>query len=317
MKEHGYEHGYETTALVMALVIMKLHTIHKGDDAYPGRLDKLSDAPSQLRVWGQLAEQPLVALVGTRKADARMIRFTRELAAELASNGIGVVSGGALGIDTAAHEGVLGAGGKTIAVLGSGFENIFPKKNKALFSRIAKTGAVISEFPDHTPPARWTFPKRNRLVAAMASAVVVVQAPQRSGSMITARIAKEIGVPVGAVPGMPTDPLASGCHRLIRGGAALISGVSDAIDLMGCDSYCPQLDLPGTVKQVMESTEKAPQGLSSSEQQIWNQLSLEATHIDDIALRANMPMRVVSSMVLNMELSGLIEDLGGRRFVRK
>ena len=296
---------------------MEIRTIGKDDDEYPHRLEKLGDAPSTLRVWGKLIPVPLVALVGTRKADSRMLRFTTELATELVTRDIGVISGGALGIDTAAHEGALKGGGVTIAVLGSGMSQLFPKKNNELFQKISTSGAVISEFPDCTPPSRWTFPKRNRLVAAMATAVIVIQAPLRSGAMITARISREIGVPLGAVPGAPTDPLATGCHQLIRGGAALISSAAEVIDLIGSDTYCQQLDLPQAVKQVMESTDKAPPRLSSSEQQIWNQLSQEATHIDDIALQTQLPMQVVSEIVLNMELSGLIEDLGGRRFVRK
>ncbi|MBN2718736.1 MAG: DNA-processing protein DprA [Deltaproteobacteria bacterium] len=296
---------------------MHIRTIGKNNEEYPVRLNKLSDAPSELRVNGRLSDIPLVALVGTRNADARTMRYTAELAADLASRDIGIISGGALGIDTAAHEGALSVDGITVAVLGSGFDCIFPKKNEDLFQKIAQTGAVISEFPDYTPPSRWTFPKRNRLVAAMAMAVVVIQAPMRSGAMITARIAREIGVPVGAVPGVPTDPLAQGCNQLIKGGATLISNAGDTIKLMDCDSYCQQLDLPGTAKQVMESTEKTPPRLSSSEQRIWNQLGQEATHIDDIAVSADMPMRVVNAIILNLELSGLIEDLGGRRFVRK
>ncbi|MBN2527017.1 MAG: DNA-processing protein DprA [Deltaproteobacteria bacterium] len=296
---------------------MLIRTVDKNSLEYPRRLDKLPDAPPALRVVGRIPDMPLVALVGTRNADTRMNRFATELASGLVSRRIGVISGGALGIDSAAHEGALAANGSTVAVLGSGFEHIFPQKNKKLFEQIAASGAVISEFPDRTPPARWTFPKRNRLVAAMAGAVVVVQAPIRSGSMITARISKEIGVPLGAVPGAPTDHLAMGCNQLIRNGAALISCVDDIVDLLGCDTYCQQLDLPGTVKQVMQSTEKAPLGLSSTEQRIWDQLSLDATHIDDIALGTKMPMQVVNAAVLSMELSGLIEDLGGRRFVRK
>ena len=297
---------------------MEIRTVCRHSLEYPGRLEKLGDPPKELRVCGHLTDVPLVAIVGTRHPDNRMIRFTAELASQLAARQIGILSGGALGIDTAAHRGALDAGGITVAVLGSGFDFIFPEKNRSLFMEIEKNdGAVISEFPDHTPPARWTFPKRNRLVAAMASAVVVVQAPGRSGSMITARISKEIGVPLGAVPGAPTDSLSAGCNQLIRGGATLISNADDVINLLGCDTYCQQLDLPGTVKQGMESTEKMPLGLSSEETRIWNLLTHDAIHIDDIALETKLPMRVVSAAVLNMELFGLIEDSGGKRFIRK
>ncbi|MBN2673135.1 MAG: DNA-processing protein DprA [Deltaproteobacteria bacterium] len=296
--------------------IMDVYTLKKSEPFFPDRWRKLSDAPSEIRVWGNLPVCSLVAIVGTRNADARMMRFTEDLCSNLVRHDFGIVSGGALGIDTAAHRGALEGGGRTIAVLGSGFEHIFPQKNRGLFEKIAENGAVISELPDCTPPTKWTFPRRNRLVAAMASAVVVVQAPIRSGSMITARIAKEIGVPVGAVPGGPTEYLASGCNQLIRGGATLVTGAEDVLKMTESDSYCQQLDLPGTVKQVMESTKKAPAGLSSVEQRIWDQLSLDSIHIDDIALRTKLPVHEVNAAVLNLELSGLIEDLGGRRFVR-
>jgi DNA processing protein len=297
---------------------MEIRSVSRHSSEYPGRFEKLSDPPSVLRVRGQMADVPLVAIVGTRHPEKRMVRFAAELASQLATRHIGIVSGGALGIDTAAHRGALDAGGVTVAVLGSGFEFIFPEKNRTLFEEIAKNGgAVVSEFPDHTPPARWTFPKRNRLVAAMAGAVVVVQAPLRSGSMITARISKGIGVPLGAIPGAPTDHLSTGCNRLIQGGARLISNVDDVIDLIDCDTYCQQLDLPGTVKQVMESTEKTPPGLSSEETRIWEVLTHDAIHIDDLALQTKLPMSAVSAAVLNMELFGLIEDSGGRRFIRK
>lgn len=299
-----------------ACLIMDIYNINKSTEPYPHRLCKLSDAPRSLNVWGKIPEVSLVAIVGTRNADPRMMRFTAELSMRLARMNIGVISGGALGIDTAAHRGSLDGGGRTIAVLGSGFDFIFPQKNKNLFDEISRSGAIISEFPNSTPPTRWTFPKRNRLVAAMAQAVVVVQAPVRSGAMITARIAREIGVPVGAVPGAPMDELSAGCNQLIRNGAALIATPEDVLKTMECDSYCQQLDLPVTVKQVMESTEKAPCGLSASEQRIWDQLNLDSTHIDDIALRTKLPMHEVNAAVLNLELSGLIEDLGGRRFVR-
>ena len=152
---------------------------------------------------GQIAAGPSVAIVGARKAEPWAKRFAHGLARDLSRQGIAVVSGGALGIDTEAHMGALESGGITMAVIGSGFDHISPVSNREMFKDISAHGAVISEFAHPVPPTKWTFPKRNRIVAALSDALVVVQAGEKSGALITAGMAQKIGVPTGAVPGSP------------------------------------------------------------------------------------------------------------------
>jgi DNA processing protein len=186
-------------------------TVVRGAPGYPATLEDLPDPPA--RLWlrapadaARLAaclRPPLVAVVGARRATAAGTAFTRRLAADLAAAGVGVVSGLALGIDAAAHEGALEGRGRTLAVLGCGVDRTYPRANSGLADRIATDGAVVSEYEPGTPPAPWRFPARNRIVAALASATVVVEASGRSGALITAAVALELGRDVLAVPGSP------------------------------------------------------------------------------------------------------------------
>jgi DNA processing protein len=186
--------------------------LRPGEPGYPAGVAQLSDAPT-LYVRGTLPARPAVAIVGSRAASREGRDTAVALAAALVRAGRGVVSGGAIGIDTAAHKGALEAGGGTVAVLGSGLDDPYPPQNHELLDRIARAGALVSPFSPRTPPRRWHFPRRNRVIAALGTAVVVVEASLRSGSLITARVGFELGRAVFAVPGTP------GCHRLIVEGA--------------------------------------------------------------------------------------------------
>ena len=208
-----------------------------GASGYPGRLARIFDPPFGLFGMGAVvpamaraAEGPAVAIVGSRRPSGAGRRLAHDLAAGLAERGAVVVSGLARGIDTAAHEGALEGGGITIGVLGSSVDHMHPRRNQALAHRMMATGAVISEYWPDTTPAPWRFPARNRIVAGLADAVVVVEAAARSGALITADFAMEHGTPVLAVPGWPGAEMSAGCNALIRAGAALCECVDDVIN---------------------------------------------------------------------------------------
>lgn len=205
----------------------RCHTVGRTDAAYPCRLRRLADPPEQLHVWGHLPRDArMVAIVGTRAARRRSSDLAHELGGCAARVGLGVVSGGAIGVDAAAHRGALEAGGTTVAILGSGLGQLYPERNAELFRHIACSGAVVSSFPAETPPRRWQFPWRNRLVAALSELVVVVEAPRRSGALNTARHAREMGIPVLAAP------CGAGALGLLRGGAGLVGGCDDLVRVL-------------------------------------------------------------------------------------
>jgi DNA processing protein len=295
-----------------------IKTVSRGKEGYPLCLEKLSSPPQMLRIAGELGAGPNVAIVGSRKADNSSIRFTFSLAKDLAATGIRIVSGGASGIDTAAHKGALDAGGLTTAIIGSGFDFLYPEENNTLFEKIAETGALVSEFDDRQPPTKWTFPKRNRIVAALSDAVIVVQAGERSGALITARVATEIGVPLGAVPSSPQDLKNRGTLNLLRRGAALVEDVNDVLQLISSVHSKAQLPLPGmNVAKLKHSNDgKAPSTLSETENKVLNFLSTEPLHIDEISAGLGLLPGETGAVILALELQGLIEDRGGRHFVR-
>jgi DNA processing protein len=215
---------------------IRLVGLDHGD--YPAPLREIYDPPLVLYVRGDLAgsaARPAVAVVGARRASARGLELTRALARDLAAAGVVIVSGLARGIDTAAHRGALEGGGRTLAVQGRGLDAVYPPDNTPLARKIEESGALISEFAIGTTPVPENFPKRNRIIAGLSDAVVVVEAEARSGSLITARIALDEGRDVLAVPGHPNDPLAQGTNQLLRDGAALVRDASDVAAEIGVE----------------------------------------------------------------------------------
>ncbi len=212
------------------------------DEGYPRLLKEINDPPIGLyRKGGYLFEQPCVAVVGSRRTTLYGQATAKKLAGELARLGFCVVSGLARGIDTAAHEGALAAGGKTAAVLGCGLDIVYPPENLDLYRRIAETGAVLSEFPFGRKADKQTFPMRNRVVTGICEAVVVVESDVSGGAMITARFAGEQGRLIFAVPGRIDQPTSAGCHQLIRDGATLLTSVDDILnELSYLDGLRPQ-----------------------------------------------------------------------------
>ena len=293
--------------------------MRRGDPAYPQRLARLSDPPPVLHVRGALPCPwgPAVAVVGSREAEPSARRHAAEIAASLAAAGVIVVSGGARGIDTAAHEGALEGGGTTVAFLGSGLDRAYPPSNRELFARMAaEGGAVASELEPETPPSRWTFPRRNRLIAASSDLVLVVQAPARSGALITAELARRVGVPVAAAPGPAGCARNRGNNGLIRGGAALVESASDVLEQLKLRAPFLQLDLPEPPRRGKETPATAPAGLGQDEISVLRRLGREPVHIDAIAVSTGIGAARAQAALLALELAGLVEDRGGKQFAR-
>ncbi len=282
------------------------------DDAYPANLKAIHDPPLVLYVKGKVEENDRLALamVGARRCSYYGRKQAERLAGQLARLGITVVSGMARGIDTCCHQGALGAGGRTIAVLGNGLASIYPPENEKLFDQIVACGAVISELPLEAPPLAQHFPRRNRLISGLSLGALVVEASARSGSLITARWALEQGKEVFAVPGKIDSPHSKGCHRLIKDGAKLVEDVNDILDELG--------ELGQMLKT--ESTEEVEAGpelpLNPEEKQVFRLLSTDPKHIDDIAAETGYASAKVSSILVSLELKKIVTQLPGNQFVR-
>ena len=257
-----------------------------------------------------------MGIVGTRKPDPWAARWTRSLARELVMRGITVVSGGALGIDTEAHQGALEGCGRTITVLGSGMDHLAPASNRALFYEVAGAGALITEFDDDVPPNKWTYPRRNRIVAGRSDAVVVVQAAERSGSLITARLAQKFQIPLGVVPGNGGDSKSRGSNDLIKQGARLVESVDDVLALMGQSMEQIQLSLPVMQTPDENPSSRAPVDLPGDEQTVFDLLADRTMHIDDRAVAVQMEGGQGSAALVSLEVAGGSGDRGGKCFAR-
>lgn len=281
------------------------------DAEYPALLREIEDPPLVLYVRGETSIDPAraIAVVGTRRSTRYGSLVAARLASQLAMKGITVVSGLAAGTDAAAHQGVLDVGGRTIAVMGCGVDRVYPRRNQALYDGIVETGTVISEYPLGTRPAKWTFPQRNRIISGLTRGVLVVQAPERSGALITARLALEQGRDVFAVPGNITNRTSAGTNRLIRDGAKLVMTVDDILE-----EYPDLLRLKGSAG---EDTEAEEPKLGEREQCVYDMISLEPVHVDDIIGRADLSPTEASHILLLLQLEGLIEEVEGGRYIRK
>ena len=304
----------------------RIRIITKEDACYPAPLRESYDPPLCLYVWGEvLAEDNhAIAMVGSRRTTHYGRDTAHQFGSQLAQLGYTVISGLARGIDTYSHEGALAGGGRTIAVIGSGLTKMYPPENMALAERIADgRGAVVSEFPLNKAPDKKTFPMRNRIVAAWSSGVLVVEAPTRSGSLITANIANDIGRPIYAVPGSIQQPLAAGCHQLIREGATLVTEASQIHhDLQetrssGFVPFQPEL----TAQQVDTPKLSTPQPpspkLPIEQDTILQSLQNEALLLDEVAEQTQLPIATVSASLLALELLGLITKLPGARYAQR
>lgn len=275
------------------------------DADYPRRLFEIGGAPTLLYLRGQLpAWDPALAVVGSRRATRNGLKAAEELSAAAASAGLLVVSGLARGIDTAAHQGALRGGGPTVAVLGCGVDCPYPPENRALAERIADNGCLLSEFPLGTQPLADHFPRRNRIISGLSRGVLVVEAANRSGSLITARYALDQGREVMAVPGPIAVASCSGSNGLIKQGAALVDSLDDLLATLGLEAGCAV-----TRSGQAPTAPRCP--LTPREAQLYELLSLGPRQLDEITADLELTAAEVSAMVLGLELKGLLTQLPG------
>jgi len=285
--------------------------ITMSDSEYPPLLLQIPDPPPFLYVYGSLHTSPgCIAVVGSRNATSYGVSTTIRLCSDLASRKMIVVSGMAMGIDTAAHEGALRGGGKTIAVLGSGFERVYPAQNLKLFHKIADNGAVITEFPLNAEPNAHHFPLRNRVISGICLGTVIVEATKKSGSLITARLSAEQNREVFAVPGSIQSFKSTGTHTLIKQGAKLVEHAQDIIE-----ELVPLINLD-IEKGDISCNEVKPKNsdLSKEESMVFNTLGPYPVHIDELARKLSLEPGKISSTLLKLELKGVIRQSPGNYF---
>jgi len=286
----------------------------QSDEEYPPLLREIYDPPIVLYVKGGLTakDKNSVAMVGSRQTTHYGIETARKLAYQLAYVGVTVVSGGARGIDTASHQGALSTKGRTVCVLGTGINIVFPPENKELFERIAENGAVITQFPFNRNGDKQSFAIRNRIVAGMTLGAVVVEADLHSGALITANFATEYGRQVFAVPGRIDSPRSKGCHDLIKKGAKLCEGAEDILSEF--EYLFPSSNKPPSPGEtgVLPALE-----LSENEQKVLDTLrSEDETSIDEIIRKSGLPASAVSVALLSLEMKRVVKQLPGKLFVR-
>jgi DNA processing protein len=308
-----WEQGVDLSAELKRIQDFGCHVLTQTDESYPELLRQIYDPPVVLYVKGTLTakDRNAVALVGSRMTTAYGTETARRLAYQLAYVGVTVVSGGARGIDTAAHQGALNAKGRTVAVLGTGINLVFPAENAELFERVAANGAVITQFPFNRAADRQSFPIRNRIVAGMTLGTVVVEANLTSGALITAGMAVDAGRQVFAVPGRIDSPRSKGCHDLIKKGAKLCEGAEDIL------SEFEYLFPPSNRPPSPGETGVLPAlSLSENEQKVYDLLSESERGIDEIIRHSGLPSSAVSVALLGLEMKRLARQLPGKMFVR-
>jgi len=277
------------------------------DACYPALLLEIYDPPPILYVKGTWREKAshTLAIVGARKTSHYGRTVTEKLCRDLVGHGLTVVSGFARGIDGLAHRTTLSEGGKTIAVLGSGIDTIYPPEHKRLYDQMVEEGTIFSEFPMGAFPEPHHFPQRNRVISGLSMGCVVVEATLKSGSLITARLALEQGREVFAVPGPILSETSAGPNQLIASGAKLVQGVDDILDEL----------LPKLEKRAPRPPEKRPQ-LESDEEILYGILSSEPKHVDQVILESDRTSSSVSGLLLTLELKGMVKQLAGQYYVK-
>jgi DNA processing protein len=303
-----FDRWADVTAKISRLEALQGRLVTWQDESYPEALRHIYDPPLFLFVLGTLEERDAlaVAIVGSRASSPYGRQMTAGISGGLARAGLTIVSGLARGIDATAHAAALAAGGRTIAVLGCGIDLVYPSEHHQLQMRIAKNGAVVSEFPPGTPPDGENFPSRNRIISGLSLGTVVVEATEKSGSLITAEHALEQGREVFAVPG-PVGARSRGPHQLIRQGATLVEGAADVLREIG--PYLRQ-------EPRLVSHSAAPPPLDGIEQRVFASLDDGPVHIDDLMLRTGLAAASVLQVLLSLELRGLVQQLPGKRFSR-
>jgi DNA processing protein len=286
-----------------------------GDADYPARWLQSPDPPLRVYLAGDASRirEDAVAVVGSRHATPQGLDNARAFARALGERGWTVVSGLAIGIDAAAHEGALDTPGGTVAVIGCGPDVVYPPRHRGLYARIASDGALISEFPPGTPPKPAHFPQRNRLIAALGRGTLVVEAALQSGSLITARLALEVGAEVFAIPGSIHSPQSRGCHALIQQGAKLVTSADDILDELGALSDRPR-NPPATGPATTDAA--TPAADEMAEDPLLAAMGWEPISLDDLSAHTGRPAADLAARLLDLELQGRVRRLPGQRFQR-
>jgi len=288
------------------------HLVLFGDPAYPALLTEIANPPPLLFVRGDISilTHPQLAMVISRNPTRGGLENARAFANHLADSGLGITSGLAIGVDGASHEGALDANGLTIAVAATGLDQVYPARHRKLADRIAASGAIVSEFPIGTRPQAEHFPRRNRIISGLSIGTLVIEAAQRSGSLITARNAGEQGREIFAIPGSIHNPLARGCHQLIRQGAKLVETAEDILEELGpILAARPQVSEP--IEQQAVRTSVNPEHKA-----LLNHIDYDPTPINVIISRSGLTAEAVSSMLLIMELNNQIAAEAGGCYLR-
>ena len=340
--------GRSRAPLAQELELIEQHQCHivtLDDESYPPLLKQISDPPVLLYITGEfpLQDAPSIAIVGSRSPTEYGKTISQQLSHQLAARGITVVSGFARGIDTCVHRGTLEAGGRTVAVFGCGLSIMYPETNQALAAEIIKSGALVSEFPMTMPPRGANFPRRNRVISGLTLGTLVVEASDRSGSLITARHAADQGREVFAVPGQIFSNVSRGTHSLINQGATLINSVDDILDALpqdytgilrqepatrqptpGPDQGSKRSDRTTRPQSVeakstpaSQSNTQAELNLTPDEQAVLATMAASSIHIDQIARDTQLPIGKVSSLLVMLELKGIVQQLPGKQFKKK
>lgn len=302
----GFNPTDEIDRKIYEILSKEINIITFNSPEYPENLKNIYDPPPFLYVKGSFVDgdKNSVAIVGSRNASEYGIKVAQEISRDLASLGITIVSGMARGIDSAAHIAAIQGGGRTVAVLGSGVDVIYPPENRRLFERIAENGAVVSEYPLGTRPNSYNFPPRNRIISGISLGVLVVEASPKSGSLITARLALDQGRDVYAVPGNVYSYKAKGTHALLKSGAKLVDNARDILEGLNI-----------TLEPLKEKKDLI-QGLSYELLEVYDFFQDEPIHIDNIILKTGLSSGRVSALLLDLELSGILKQLPGKMFTK-
>ena len=291
------------------------HLLTLADAAYPPSLLTIADPPLLLYAIGQpaLLKQPAVAVVGSRNASHQGLLHAERFSEALSRAGQTIISGMALGIDSAAHEGGLRGCGSTVAVIGTGIDLVYPSRNRALADRIARQGCIVSEYPLGTPPLTFNFPRRNRIIAGLAGAVLVVEAALRSGSLITARVAADQGRDVLAIPGSIHSPMSKGCHALIKQGAKLVESVQDVLEELADYGNGKGAGISAAVVSVAEPAAAAT---TSGDGGLLQHMGYDPITLDALALCSGQSTASLQGELLMLELEGRVALLPGGAYCR-
>ena len=306
-------HSLKKEDLEKELALVKKHGLKiliQEDKEYPENLKNIYDPPIVLYVKGKIEPEDRLAIgiVGSRRASFYGLSCAEKFASDLVGNGFTIVSGMARGIDSYAHRGALKAGGRTIAVMGSGFKHIYPPENKELLEEIAQNGAVITEFSLDTLPKKENFPRRNRIISGLSLGVLVVEAARNSGALITADCALEQGRDVFALPGKVDSNTSFGTNGLIKQGAKLVSCVEDILEEFGMDNTVKAQDKKEEVTKPVVN--------DKDEDRVYGLLSEEAIQMDELVEKSNLDIPQISGILLRLQMKKLVRQLPGKQFVK-